>query len=338
MKSLRHILLPALLILLTAAFTSCEHKDLCYVHPHSTRVKVVFDWMNAPEANPESMVLYLFPTEGGAPEIFEFVGRDGGYIDVTPGSYTAMCLNSSTENLAYNTLRQHSEYYEDCDLYEVSTGTTELLSRFASNVYISKAAATMAPRADGTDDQRIVLEPDSIWSDSTRPVDLSYVAGDTKVITLYPEQAFCHYTVKILHVDNADQVSGITAALSGQAGGFYPTARRLTEETVTIPFEMHLHAAEATVDGDLRTFGHNPTGGDDQSHLITVYATMRNGAKYYMTYDVTEQIHSAANPRELLIVIDNLALPEAIGDSGFGPVVDEWQDDEVVDILMNDYL
>jgi hypothetical protein len=332
MKRFRQILLPALLILLTAAFSSCEHKELCYVHPHYSHVKVVFDWMNAPDAHPESMVLYLFPTEGGSPEIFEFAGRDGGYIDITPGSYTAMCLNSTTENLEYNNLRQNTEYYQDCDLYEVSTGTTELLSRFGSNAYVSKAASAQAPRADGSDDQRIVLEPDSIWSDTDRPIDLSYVAGETKVITLYPEQAFCHYTVKILHVDNANYCSDITAALTGQAGGFYPTARQFTEEVVTIPFEMTLHSASATVDGELRTFGHNPTGGSDNLHTLTVYATMTNGAKYYVNYDVTAQIHSAENPQEVLIVIDNLPLPEAITAGGFGPIVNEWVDEDEIEI------
>ena len=38
-----------------AAVTSCEHKDLCYEHPHPAEIKVVFDWHKAPGAIPESM-------------------------------------------------------------------------------------------------------------------------------------------------------------------------------------------------------------------------------------------------------------------------------------------
>lgn len=47
------------------AVASCEHKDLCYDHSHTIDVEVVFDWRNASEAAPESMSLYLFPTNGG---------------------------------------------------------------------------------------------------------------------------------------------------------------------------------------------------------------------------------------------------------------------------------
>lgn len=34
-----------------AAVTSCEHKDLCYEHPHPAEIKVVFDWHKAVTRN-----------------------------------------------------------------------------------------------------------------------------------------------------------------------------------------------------------------------------------------------------------------------------------------------
>lgn len=54
------------------AVASCEHKDLCYDHSHTIDVEVVFDWRNASEAAPESMSLYLFPTNGGEALRYEF--------------------------------------------------------------------------------------------------------------------------------------------------------------------------------------------------------------------------------------------------------------------------
>lgn len=50
-----------------AAVTSCEHKDLCYEHPHPAEIKVVFDWHKAPGAIPESMCAYLLPVSGEEP-------------------------------------------------------------------------------------------------------------------------------------------------------------------------------------------------------------------------------------------------------------------------------
>ena len=52
-------LLTALLV-----FTSCEHKELCYYHPHAAKVRVEFDWRDAPQADPAGMCVYFYPIEG----------------------------------------------------------------------------------------------------------------------------------------------------------------------------------------------------------------------------------------------------------------------------------
>lgn len=79
------------------AVASCEHKDLCYDHSHTIDVEVVFDWRNASEAAPESMSLYLFPTNGGEALRYEFTDCGGGTIRVPVGNYGALCLNSDGE-------------------------------------------------------------------------------------------------------------------------------------------------------------------------------------------------------------------------------------------------
>lgn len=103
------------------AVASCEHKDLCYDHSHTIDVEVVFDWRNASEAAPESMSLYLFPTNGGEALRYEFTDCGGGTIRVPVGNYGALCLNSDTENVTYRNTDQKTTF-------EVSTRTTDLLS------------------------------------------------------------------------------------------------------------------------------------------------------------------------------------------------------------------
>lgn len=87
------------------AVASCEHKDLCYDHSHTIDVEVVFDWRNASEAAPESMSLYLFPTNGGEALRYEFTDCGGGTIRVPVGNYGALCLNSDTENVTLIAIR-----------------------------------------------------------------------------------------------------------------------------------------------------------------------------------------------------------------------------------------
>ena len=68
-----------LLAALATVLCSCEHKELCYHHPHEARIRVVFDWRDAPEANPRGMCVLFYPETGGAP------GTVVG-LSITPGS------------------------------------------------------------------------------------------------------------------------------------------------------------------------------------------------------------------------------------------------------------
>ena len=74
------------LVLMCCNLLSCDHKELCFDHSHIASLKVAFDWVSAPEANPESMSLYLFSEDGTNPQRYELSGREGGTIRVSPGT------------------------------------------------------------------------------------------------------------------------------------------------------------------------------------------------------------------------------------------------------------
>ena len=87
--------------LLTMILFSCEHKELCFHHPHVATVRVDFDWKNAPQANPEGMCVYFYPEEGGYPVRFDFAGKDGGPVEIKVGRYRILCYNNDTESLLF---------------------------------------------------------------------------------------------------------------------------------------------------------------------------------------------------------------------------------------------
>lgn len=96
-KELRKAIAGCLAAMLLPLLTACEHKDLCYDHPHSANVEVVFDWTEAPDAHPATMSLYLYPEDGSEPMRYEFTKREGGTIIVPEGMYDALCVNSDKE-------------------------------------------------------------------------------------------------------------------------------------------------------------------------------------------------------------------------------------------------
>lgn len=299
-----------------AVLTSCEHKELCYDHTPSVAVNVIFDWRNASDATPRSMSCYLFPTDGGKVLRYEFTDRNGGMIRVPAGRYDALCLNSDTETINYrNTDREKS--------FEVTTRTTALLSDLASlGVHSSEA-----PRTGGTENERVVLSPDMLWSDHVESIELKRTSAP-QAVTLYPKVSVCKYTVEIRNAENLKYMSGISGSLSSLAGGLFAGKSETTEELVTIPFEITVSADKSTLTGGLLTFGHCPS--KQNRHRLIVYAILSDESKWYYTYDVTDQIHSAPDQRNVHIVLDGLPLPKPIvNGGGFQPSVDEWQSVDV---------
>lgn len=312
MKMKRRVYAVAAAAVLAAA-TSCEHKELCYDHAHAVTVNVVFDWRNAPDAAPESMSCYLFPTDGGKVLRYEFTDRNGGMIRVPIGRYDALCLNSDTETLDYrNTERERS--------FEVTTRTTTLLPGLAS----LGVRPSGAPRAGDTEGERVALSPDMLWSDHAEGIELQRTSVP-QTITLYPSVSVCRYTVEIRNAENLKYVSGISGSLSSLAGGLLAGKAETTEECVTIPFDATFSADENVVTGRLLAFGHCPSV--QNRHWLTVYAVLADRSRWYYTYDVTDQIHSARNQRDVHILLEGLPLPKPIvNGGGFQPVVDKWQE------------
>ena len=308
MKKIFHAAAAAVL----AAATSCEHKELCYDHSDAVDVEVVFDWCNAPDASPESMSLYLFPA-GGEALRYEFTDCRGGTIRVPVGSYEALCLNSDTENVTYRNA-------ECRETFEVTTRTADLLSGLSVLGVLSDGV----PRVDGTESERVILPPDMLWSDYAESVELKPTAG-TPTVTLSPEMSICRYTVEIRNAANLKYVSGISGSLSSMAESLYPGVGcdATCKTGATIPFDAAVSADKSTVTGELFAFG-CPSA--RKTHTLTVYAVLSDESKWYYTYDVTDQIHSAPDRRDVHIVLDGLPLPKPIvNGGGFQPDVDDWQ-------------
>lgn len=290
----------------------CEYKELCYDHSHVVWYRIIFDWSKSPDASPGSMSLYLFTKNGNKVSRYEFADRKGGVIPIQEGEYTALCLNSDTEGIYYRNTEKRTTF-------EVTTPTTTLMHGAA------------VPRAKGVGDERMSLEPDMLWCNHT---DCLYVKRDIdgQSLTLYPQTGIHTYSITIHSVDNLEHVAQIYASISTMAGGILigigPDAR--TDERVTVPFGMVASPDKKSITGQVRTFGHCPSSVN--SHKLVIYIVLDDGSKWYYTYDVTRQLHSAPDPQNVQIRLDTLPIPEPIGGGdggGFVPDVDEWQDFEV---------
>lgn len=319
-KELRKAIAGCLAIMLLPLLTACEHKALCYDHSHTTQLEVVFDWTEAPDADPATMSLYLYPEDGSEPMRYEFTDRTGGIITVPIGVYDALCVNSDKET-------HRIQNKERMETFQVTTGDTRSLR----GALASKSET--APLARGAEEERSVMEPEALWSDHAERLNIHPETGVQKIV-LTPRQRVNTCSVEVRNVDNLRYVSAVSAAVTGMAGGWLPGIDCLTDEKVTIPFEVHANEDKTTLTGDLSFFGH--CSKVDGTHKLMIYTQMSDGSTYYFEEDVTGQLHDPAqDPTHIVIEIDKLPLPKPItGGGGLQPTVKDWQE-IFIDLPMN---
>ena len=343
MKRILGMLAGALMALLI----SCEHKDLCLQHPHVATVWVTFDWRNAPGANPDGMCVFFYPMDeegrsetGNAVIRYDFKGTGGGEVELQVGRYRAICYNNDTEGILFSntgSFGTHYGYTRQGDIFETVYGNT----------------GTYAPRADGSEDERVVITPDMMWGSNVWDIEVTdfglcyacdpsgsgeeqEVNKEEYVITFYPAELVCTYTYEIRNVTNMKNVTNMCASLSGMSGGLYFGTEELDKKPVTLPIEAVKHD-ETTIVGRFYTFGHYPD--NVQEHRLLLYVWLTDGQKVYYgsenaKFNVTQQIHSASDKRNVHIIIDGLDFPQAIENgSGYQVDIDDWYE-ENIDITM----
>lgn len=300
--------------------SSCEHKDLCYDHPHTATIKVAFDWTNAPNANPDGMCMFFYPLkeEEGKMQRFDFRGKNGGEINIQTGKYRVICYNNDTEAM----------FFRGMEHFDTHEGFTREGSIFES---VHRSAATKAPQAKDMEDECVMICPDILYGCCAFETEIAESANTEKIMTLQPHELVCTYTYEIRNVKNLKHATQMCGSLSSMAPSLFFSTEDLGTECVTIPFEAHSDGI-STITGKFYTFGHNPE--NTTEHRMLLYIWMDDGNKYYYgssseKFNVTKQIHTASDKRDIHIIIDGLDLPQPIEDgSGFNPSVDDWQNVE----------
>lgn len=323
--------------------TSCEHKELCYHHPHTATIRVEFDWREAPEAAPAGMCVYFYSLDNGGSQRFDFKGMTGGEVELRVGRYRIITYNNDTEAVQFHDT-------EDFQSHGCFTREGNILEPIYGNT------ASYAPRTSGAEDERAVICPDMMWGCTATDIEItdtgiSYVcvpeseweqwigkpAENTEhIITLYPHELVCTYTYEVRNVKNLKHATEMCGTLSSMAPTLRFSDEEIGRECVTLPFEAHSDGI-STITGRFYTFGHHEQNAEP--HRMAFYIVMDDGAKYMYggdseRFDVTGQVHSAPDRRHVHIVIEGLDLPQPIENgSGFDPSVDDW---EVVeeDIIM----
>lgn len=309
------------IIALAVLASSCHHKDLYFDDPDLVGLEVVYDWSNAPEANPESMELHMFNPTDNEHLRYNFPNRTGGEVTIPYGKYDGITLNNDITDWAEFRNTSGIESYEICTLDATTLSAYGL-------------SAASVPRSRDAEDERFAATPQMLWSVRNNDIAVAYSPGKKQTIVFYPEENVCHYTVDIINVENISDVSGaeIDGTISGMAEGFMIGGHVAADTHVTMPFTLSIGADRHSMHSEFLTFGECNT--TSCKHILTVYMYLKDGTKWYYAFDVTDQVQSAPDPKHVHIVVSGLTVPKSFADGGgFNPNVNDWQT-EFIDLEM----
>ncbi len=310
---------------------SCQYKELCYDHKHIGTVQVIFDWSLYPDAHPSGMTVLFYPAAPEAPTRadeettairYDFSGHNGGSARLVEGQYQAVGYNNNTEAIRFRGMG--------------SVATLEAFTRNSSITEGTKLFATKGemPRAKGTEEEIVILEPDLLWGGAGLQF-LVEVDGN-HTTTVQPRELVREMVITIYNVPNLQYTSGLGASLTGLAGSVFLADGHMGEDHVTQAFEMR-KIDETTIQARFNTFGHCPHAdeGLENDHALVLYAVLADGTQWYFTTDVTEQLHDPdLNPEDThhmeVDIEEDIPIPKPIvNGSGFQPTIDGWQGVEI---------
>lgn len=286
---------------------SCDSRELCYDHSHWLDLRVEFDWSQAPDATPRTMVVYMFPADrAGEPYRYELTDFNGVAVRIPAGEYNAVTFNGDTETL----IESGSAY----DEFVITTDEQDLLAPMRGS------KLSNAPRPEGTESQPVKITPDKMWSGRLENIVLTPGVAGQKV-RFTPTLSTTDITVKLVNITNMDYSIDVSAALSSLAESYHVAEGHHAGADVTMPMLMEA-VDDNTFIGRASIFGHCDVSREDlaKKHILTIYTSN----KYYYNYDVTSQIHESPDHSDIEIVVDGLKLP-AVG-TGLSPDVDGWDD------------
>lgn len=298
--------------------TGCSQRDLCYDHSHVSPVAIEFDWSMAPDATPNTMVVWFFSET--SEECYRFELSGGGiasrsqfdcHIKVRPGTYFVLCHNGTTDN--------NSEEGHRFGEYHITTSDDAILSPMNRT--------DRAPMPDGADNQPVKMSASTLYAHALdKHVTIEPASVTETHIRFTPVEVTSVYDIIITGVENLSADTEASAILTGMAEAWNPAYSRPTGAEVAIPFGLS-HCGSDCLRGSLVTFGDNAP--HNVRHSLRVYTSY----KYYYDFDVTDQIHNATDSKHVVINLHGLKLP-ATHQGGMSPGVDGWDNAENIDLSM----
>lgn len=301
-------------ILLWLTLLSCEHKELCYTHPHGAQFLIEYDWSECDNPNVDIMRILAYPLDGGLPLGYYLAGGNGGELVIQFGEYNLLSYNSDTQSI----LLQGESSMETIEAYVRTTTITE-------GVY----GVDEPDLPTAIEGQELVITPDDIFKSTYE----NLISDDEELIDtiqLVMKPLVKHISYQVSGIGNASSIGLIKGALGGVSSYIGVATEQLSTVSSAMVFDGLLSGD--TVYGEFDYFG---VADNDDTQWLVLFL-WGDGGNLRATFDVSQQIADAPDSYNVNIIIEtDISMPESIsGDDGFSPSVEDWDESDDDNVLV----
>lgn len=292
-------------ILALFAFASCEHKELCYSHPHEAALRVCFDFAASglPDGQTRSMRVHFYPANGKEPYTFDFPKGKSRTVSLPTGNYRAVCFNNDTQYIDWQGEQQAQSLLATTEQVKTPEGTE---------------AYSTPDRLMGSSLEQVHIEPEN---------------GTEQVVTFTPTPKVCRYSFEVHGIKEVQYITDMRVCLSGMSGQLLMFSDSFPPHTDDDTLLASGDLKDGLCTGAFYTFGHATESGTQ--NLFTLYVKNRKDKVQKAVADVTEQVWSVPTTGHLAdvhlviridLTIDNDKPGGSGSGAGFEVGVDNWGD------------
>lgn len=331
------IFLFSLPLLLTL---SCTHKELCIGHNHSARVRVETDWSEFTKEAPTGMSVHIYGTDGA--EVKSALSNNTSFVDfeLTPGTYSALVFNQSPSEFG-------SLKFEGLDALDRAAVLAENTKSMWFKADESGEPIICQPEWFGTNVQGgLVVDRKMIGASAQARQTRGNGFPEGNILArLVPQNIIYTITVTV-RIHGIQNLKAARGSLSGLAAGYLPgqghtatkTGTELLEEWSLTrdpgdPTEGYI-TAEITAFG--LPYGHKALPQENVFSLSLLLVDNKTKLDYSFpsgdrfSGDGDKELHLELH-EEIAEPLPDVK-PEDGSEGGFDANVDDWGDEEIVDI------
>lgn len=337
---------------------SCNHDELCYHHPHDANVRIDVDWSKFVEEVPTGMSVMVYPQgEGAGKAITQQTNTTSHVIFSIPaGNYHSIVYNQSPSEYGSISFRGMDQF-ETAEVYANPTHSRWYESRgdeggrvvtepewFATDQIQGMEVTPQMVEQTGQDNySQLVLA-----SRGRGDLSDSFLIGE-----LTPQNIIYTISIKV-HIDGIYNLRSARASLTGLAEGYWLGKGRVTSSKVTQlleNWEMTINPhdpTKGTIVAKITCFGlpDGHQGTAEENELVLSLLLVDNKTKLDFPFYVGDKFEAHVEENVQLQLRLGLSLeltieqplpdvkPENSNDGGFSAKVDDWGEEENVDVQM----